>query len=82
MIKVLLFAQLKDELGQEALSIEGNGLTVGQLKGKMTEDFHVQGLDAVMTAVNEEFADEETVRWRHGRIYSASQRRLNNRGTE
>lgn len=61
MIKVLLFAQLKDELGQEALSIEGNGLTVGQLKGKMTEDFHVQGLDTVMTAVNEEFADEETV---------------------
>lgn len=61
MIKVLLFAQLKDELGQEALSIEGSGLTVGQLKGKMTEEFHVQGLDAVMTAVNEEFADEETV---------------------
>ena len=62
MIKVLLFAQLKDELGKDTLSIEeGNGLTVGQLKEQMRRDFQVGGLDAVMAAVNEEFADEETI---------------------
>lgn len=61
MINVLLFAQLKDELGKETLSIEGNGLTVAQLKEKLRNDFQLEGLDSVMTAVNEEFADDETI---------------------
>lgn len=61
MINVLLFAQLKDELGKETLSIEGNGLTVAQLKEKLKNDFQLEGLDSVMTAVNEEFADDETI---------------------
>lgn len=61
MINVLLFAQLKDELGKETLSIEGNGLTVAQLKEKLRNDFQLEGLDSVMTAVNEEFADAETI---------------------
>lgn len=61
MINVLLFAQLKDELGKETLSIEGNGLSVAQLKEKLRNDFQLEGLDSVMTAVNEEFADDETI---------------------
>lgn len=61
MINVLLFAQLKDELGKETLSIEGNGLNVAQLKEKLRNDFQLEGLDSVMTAVNEEFADDETI---------------------
>lgn len=61
MINVLLFAQLKDELGRETLSIEGNGMSVAQLKEKMKMEFQLGGLETVMTAVNEEFADDETI---------------------
>ena len=61
MINVLLFAQLKDELGKETLSIEGNGMSVAQLKEKMKMEFQLGVLETVMTAVNEEFADDETI---------------------
>lgn len=61
MIKILLFAQLKDEMGKETISIEGNGLSVAQLKEKIRTEFHLEGLDTVMTAVNEEFAGDEVI---------------------
>lgn len=61
MINVLLFAQLKDEIGKESLSIEGNGLSVAQLKEKLRAEFRLEGLDTVMTAVNEEFAGDEEI---------------------
>jgi molybdopterin synthase sulfur carrier subunit len=61
MIKVLLFAQLKDEMGKETISIEGNGLSVAQLKEKIRAEFQLEGLDTVMTAVNEEFAGDEVI---------------------
>ncbi|MEC0297126.1 MULTISPECIES: molybdopterin converting factor subunit 1 [Peribacillus] len=61
MINVLLFAQLKDELGKETVLIEGNEMSVAQLKAKMKLDFQLEGLETVMTAVNEEFADDDTI---------------------
>ncbi|AOH57254.1 molybdopterin converting factor subunit 1 [Peribacillus muralis] len=61
MIKVLLFAQLRDESGKEAISIEGNGWSVAELKGKMEAEYQLGGLETVMTAVNEEFADDNTI---------------------
>lgn len=61
MINVLLFAQLKDEIGKETISIEGNGLSVAQLKEKIRAEFRLEGLDTVMTAVNEEFAGDEVI---------------------
>ncbi|KOR81159.1 molybdenum cofactor biosynthesis protein MoaD [Bacillus sp. FJAT-21352] len=61
MINVLFFAQLKDKLGKETVSIEGNGMSVAQLKAKMKVDFQLEGLETVMTAVNEEFADDDTI---------------------
>jgi len=61
MIKVLLFAHLKDALGKEEVSIDAAGLTIAAVKEKLISDFKLEGLDAVMAAVNEEFADEETV---------------------
>lgn len=61
MIKVLLFAQLKDALGKEEVSIDAAGLTIAAVKEKLAADFKLEGLDTVMAAVNEEFADEETV---------------------
>ena len=61
MINVLLFAQLKAAAGKDRLEVEAEGLTVSGLKQKLGADFGLEGLDAVMTAVNEEFADDETV---------------------
>ena len=61
MIKVLLFAHLKDALGKEEVLINAAGLTIAAVKEKLAADFKLEGLDAVMAAVNEEFADEETV---------------------
>ncbi|MFD9626187.1 molybdopterin converting factor subunit 1 [Peribacillus muralis] len=61
MIKVLLFAQLRDELGKETISIEANGWSVAELKGKMKAEYQLGGLETVMTAVNEEFADDDTI---------------------
>lgn len=61
MIKVLLFAHLKDALGKEEVSIDAAGLTIAAVKEKLAADFKLEGLDAVMAAVNEEFADEDTI---------------------
>ncbi|MBR8646197.1 MoaD/ThiS family protein [[Brevibacterium] frigoritolerans] len=36
-------------------------MSVAQLKGKMKVDFQLEGLETVMTAVNEEFADDDTI---------------------
>ncbi|WP_110928274.1 molybdopterin converting factor subunit 1 [Bacillus massiliglaciei] len=60
MIKVLLFAQLQESAGKSEVSLDGAGLTIAQLKARLSTDFHLEGLDSVMTAVNEEFADDET----------------------
>lgn len=61
MIKVLFFAHLKDAVGNEEVSIEGNQWTVAGLKNKIAADYGLEELATVMTAVNEEFADDETV---------------------
>lgn len=61
MVKVLFFAHLKDAVGQEEVSVEGNGWTVTRIKDKMAADYGIEGLESVMTAVNEEFADDETI---------------------
>ncbi|WP_285767976.1 molybdopterin converting factor subunit 1 [Peribacillus sp. SI8-4] len=61
MIKVLLFAQLRDDLGKESISLEGNSWSVAELKKKMTADYQLASLETVMTAVNEEFADDDTI---------------------
>jgi sulfur-carrier protein len=61
MVKVLFFAHLKDTVGKEEVSVEGNSWTVAKLKKAMEADYGVKGLESVMTAVNEEFADDETI---------------------
>ncbi|CAH0345016.1 molybdopterin converting factor subunit 1 [Bacillus sp. CECT 9360] len=61
MIKVLFFAHLKDAVGNEEVSVEGTEWTVAELKNKMATDYGLEELNTVMTAVNEEFADDETV---------------------
>ncbi|MGN4445138.1 molybdopterin converting factor subunit 1 [Bacillus cereus group sp. MYBK79-1] len=56
MITILLFANLREEVGLDRLVIlEKQEMTVGQLKEWMKESYHLQSLDTVMVAVNEEF---------------------------
>ncbi|OHR64589.1 molybdopterin synthase sulfur carrier subunit [Bacillus sp. HMSC76G11] len=58
MIKILFFAHLQDEAGTAAMKIDKSGLTVGELKLWVQENYGLQGLNSVMTAVNESFANE------------------------
>ncbi|MCQ6280325.1 molybdopterin converting factor subunit 1 [Bacillus sp. EB600] len=62
MNKVLFFAHLRDQVGAEEVQIEAAGKTVAQLKAEVIETYKLAKMDTVMTAINEEFAqDEETI---------------------
>ncbi|WP_042349798.1 molybdopterin converting factor subunit 1 [Bacillus massiliigorillae] len=58
MIKILLFTNLKEKFGKDSIDWQGSGLTVAELKEQLINEFQVADeLQAVMTAVNEEFVD-------------------------
>ncbi|PFA22538.1 MULTISPECIES: molybdopterin converting factor subunit 1 [Bacillus cereus group] len=62
MITILLFANLREEVGSDQLVIEKQEIRVYQLKEWLRDHYHLQALDRVMTAINEEFVmDEDTV---------------------
>ncbi|WP_433745539.1 molybdopterin converting factor subunit 1 [Falsibacillus pallidus] len=60
-IKVLLFAHLQEEAGQGEMELELQGNTVKDLMAVMEEEYRLTRLPQAMVAVNEEFADAETV---------------------
>lgn len=63
MNKVLLFAHLRDAVGQEFLEVEASGKSVAELKAELMEKYDLPRLETVMTAINEEFApDSEVIR--------------------
>ncbi|MDR4983830.1 molybdopterin converting factor subunit 1 [Bacillus cereus] len=60
MITILLFANLREEVGLDRLVIlEKQEINVGQLKDRLKESYHLQSLDTVMVAINEEFVTNE-----------------------
>jgi putative IMPACT (imprinted ancient) family translation regulator len=59
MNKVLFFAHLRDAVGEEFLKMDASGKTVGELKAELASSYDLPKLDAVMTAVNEEFAQDD-----------------------
>ncbi|WP_394239350.1 molybdopterin converting factor subunit 1 [Niallia oryzisoli] len=61
MNKVLFFAHLRDAVGEESVEVEAAGKTIAELKQQLAEAHGIQKLDAVMAAVNEEFADDDEV---------------------
>lgn len=61
MNKVLFFAHLRDEVGQENVEVEAAGKTIAELKQELAGTYGIQKLDAVMAAVNEEFAGDDEV---------------------
>ncbi|MFC4559290.1 molybdopterin converting factor subunit 1 [Virgibacillus kekensis] len=61
MIDVLFFAELQEKVGSEKVSMEADGLSVADLKQKLTQEYSSLKLDHAMIAVNEEYAQEATV---------------------
>ncbi|QHV45623.1 molybdopterin converting factor subunit 1 [Bacillus cereus] len=60
MIIILLFANLREEVGSDRLVIsEKQEMTVQQLKEWLKASYCLQWLDKVMVAVNEEFVMNE-----------------------
>jgi len=60
MITILLFANLREEVGSDRLVIlEEQEMTVGQLKEWLKDSYHLQSVDTVMIAINEEFVTNE-----------------------
>lgn len=59
MIKVLLFAELQELVGQPELEISLEETNVQQLKEKLEADYPNVKLREVMTAINEEYARED-----------------------
>ncbi|MCA1026468.1 molybdopterin converting factor subunit 1 [Cytobacillus kochii] len=61
MNNVLFFAHLKDEVGAESLQIEAKGKSVLALKQVVHDTYGLSSIDSVMTAINEEFAEDDDV---------------------
>ncbi|USK95268.1 molybdopterin converting factor subunit 1 [Bacillus tropicus] len=60
MITILLFANLREEVGLDRFVIsEKEEMTVQQLKEWLKASYGLQSLDRVMVAVNEEFVTNE-----------------------
>ncbi|OFD62658.1 hypothetical protein BWGOE6_17210 [Bacillus mycoides] len=62
MITILLFANLREEVGSERLVIiEKREINVQQLKKWLKDNYQLQTLDKVMVAINEEFVTDEEI---------------------
>lgn len=61
MNKVMFFAHLRDQVGEESIRIAAAGKTVAELKGMIAEQYAGAKFDTVMAAINEEFAANDEV---------------------
>lgn len=61
MNKVLFFAHLRDAVGEDFLRLDAGGKTVAELKAELSSKYDLPKMDTVMTAVNEEFAQDYEV---------------------
>ncbi|GAA0433144.1 molybdopterin converting factor subunit 1 [Lentibacillus halophilus] len=61
MINVLFFAELQETSGHEKVTVDEDGLSVSELKSKLSTAYELSRLDQAMIAVNEEYSQEDTV---------------------
>lgn len=61
MIKILLFAQYQEAIGQSEVIMEASEVTVQQVKEYLEGQYSLTSLQQTMVAVNEEFATDETI---------------------
>ncbi|RDW15408.1 molybdopterin converting factor subunit 1 [Oceanobacillus chungangensis] len=60
MITILLFAHLQETVGKDRIELPIEQLTVMELKTALKQTYPLLELDHVMTAVNEEFARDNS----------------------
>lgn len=61
MISILFFAQLQESMGQSQMEVPLAGKTVAEVKTWLEKEYPLLSLEQVMTAVNEEFARDQTI---------------------
>ncbi|MEB7772969.1 molybdopterin converting factor subunit 1 [Kurthia gibsonii] len=61
MISILFFAQLQESMGQAQMEVPLEGKTVAEVKAWLEKEYPLLSLGQVMTAVNEEFARDQTI---------------------
>lgn len=61
MISILFFAQLQESMGQSQMEVPLAGKTVAEVKAWLEKEYPLLSLEQVMTAVNEEFARDQTI---------------------
>jgi sulfur-carrier protein len=61
MNKVMFFAHLREAVGEEFLTLNATGKSVAELKAELGAIYNLPKLDTVMTAINEEFAQDDEV---------------------
>lgn len=61
MNKVLFFAHLRDSVGEEEVLIDAAGKTVAEFKEEIAATYKLAKMETVMTAINEEFAQDEEI---------------------
>lgn len=59
MIKVLFFADQREKVGKDQLEFDGEGMNIHAVKTYLEEKYPALALDHTMTAVNEEYEEEE-----------------------
>lgn len=59
MIRVLLFANLQEEVGRSELQIEKENITVAELKDIVATEYNVPVSAPIMVAINEGYANED-----------------------
>ena len=61
MITVLFFANQQELIGKDQLEWHESNISIGELKGKLMQEYPDLSLYNTMTAINEEYADEEKI---------------------
>ncbi|WP_129688356.1 molybdopterin converting factor subunit 1 [Gottfriedia acidiceleris] len=62
MIKVLLFAHLREKAGTDEFTVtDKNGINVKELKNWLMNNYDLPQLNQIMTAINEEFVTDEEI---------------------
>ncbi|MGG3937925.1 molybdopterin converting factor subunit 1 [Anoxybacillus kestanbolensis] len=61
MIRVLLFAYIKERLGTEEVVLHEQQMTVRQLRERLQHEYDLQTAPSLMIAINEEFATDDDI---------------------
>ncbi|ASF38781.1 molybdopterin synthase sulfur carrier subunit [Halobacillus halophilus] len=61
MNQILFFAGLREQAGEESIELDVNGRSIGELKETLSSRYAIDKVKESMTAVNEEFVQDEEI---------------------